>query len=128
MATILLLEPDAQLATSYSQALQEAGHTVHWRTDAQAALAVIDDHAPELVVLEFHLPNHNGVEFLYEIRSYPDCDHIPVLLHTEVPIDHPGVGKEFWPQLGIKGYLYKPKVTLNQLVSRVARLTSPQLA
>lgn len=128
MATILLLEPDAQLATAYMRALQAAGHTVHWRTDAQAALSVVDDHAPELVVLDFHLPNHNGVEFLYEIRSYPDCDHIPVLLHTMVPQEHPGLGRDLWSQLGICGYLYKPQTSLEQLVSQVTRLTAAQPA
>lgn len=125
MATILLLEPDRQLARSYSQALQRAGHTVHWQKDAQAALGVLDEHAPELVILEFHLPDHNGVEFLYEIRSYPDCDHIPVLLHTMVPSDHPGLGRDYWPQLGIEEYLYKPQTSLAQLVNRVERLTAP---
>lgn len=128
MATVLLLEPDAQLASKYSRALEEAGHRVHWRTDAQAALGVIDDHAPEVVVLEFHLPEHNGVEFLYEIRSYPDCDHIPVLLHTEVSPEHPGLGHDYWPQLGIRDYLHKPKTSLSQLVQRVERLTAPQPA
>lgn len=128
MATVLLMEPDKQLADNYRQALEAAGHTVHWQKDAQAALSVIDDHAPDIVVLELHLPDHNGVEFLYEIRSYPDCDHIPVLLHTMVPQQNPGLGHDYWEQLGIKEYLYKPQTTLNQLVNRVERLTAPQPA
>ncbi len=125
MANILLLEPDAGLADSYAQAFAAADHQVFWRTDAQAALAVIDDHAPALVVLELHLPKHNGVEFLYEIRSYPDCDDIPVLLHTNVPQDHPGIGRDYWPQLGIHDYLYKPETSLDELVKRALGLMSP---
>ncbi|MEO5627915.1 MAG: response regulator [Candidatus Saccharimonadales bacterium] len=121
------MEPDRQLASSYTQALEAAGHQVHWQKDAQTALGVIDEHAPDIVVLEFHLPNHNGVEFLYEIRSYPDCDHIPVLVHTMVPAEHPGLGRDFWPQLGIKDYLYKPQTSLAQLVNRVERLTARPL-
>ncbi len=128
MAVVLLLEPDRQLAKSYQAALKKEGHTVHWQNNAQTALAVIDEHNPDVIVLEFHLPNHNGVEFLYEIRSYPDCDHIPVLLHTMVAVDHPGLGRAYWPQLGIKEYLYKPQTSLAQLVDRVARLTAPKLA
>jgi DNA-binding response OmpR family regulator len=124
MASILLLEPDRQLARTYKAALQKAGHTVHWQTNAQTALTVLDDHAPELVILEFHLADHNGVEFLYEMRSYPDCDHIPVLLHTMILPEHPGLGHDFWPQLGIKDYLYKPQTTLAQLINRVNSLTT----
>ncbi len=128
MATILLLEPDKKLAASYRRSLEADGHKVHWQTDAQKALAVLDEHSPELIILELHLANHNGVEFLYEVRSYPDCDHIPVLLHTMVPAEHPGLGQGFWPQLGIHDYLYKPQTSLAQLVRRVNSLTAPQLA
>ncbi|MEI7682997.1 MAG: response regulator [Candidatus Saccharibacteria bacterium] len=128
MASILLLEPDKQLAKSYQAALHKAGHTVHWQTNAQSALTVLDDHAPQLVILELHLANHNGVEFLYEMRSYPDCDHVPVVLHTMVEPEHPGLGHDFWPQLGIQEYLYKPRTTLAQLVERVNRLTLAQAA
>lgn len=129
MATILLLEPNRKLATSYKQALEEAGHQVHWQADAQKALGVVDDHNPHLVVMEVHLPKHNSIEFLYEIRSYPDCDHIPVLLHTAVATDHPGLGHAYWEQLGIKDCLYKPQTSLKQLVERVSNLTTkPQTA
>jgi DNA-binding response OmpR family regulator len=127
MATILLLEPDRTLATTYRQALEVAGHEVYWCYDAQKALTVLDEHPPELVILELHLANHNGVEFLYEMRSYPDCDHIPVLLHTMVPASHAGLGHHYWPQLGITDYLYKPQASLKQLVERARRLTAPQL-
>ncbi len=128
MATILLLEPDKRLADSYRRALKAAGHQVHWQNDAQAALAVIDEQAPDLIVLELHLAHHNGVEFLYEVRSYPDCDHIPILLHTMVPAEHPGLGQDYWPQLGIRDYLYKPQTSLAQLVRRANSLTAPQFA
>jgi DNA-binding response OmpR family regulator len=128
MATILLLEPDRRLASSYKQALTQAGHEVYWQTDAQKALEVIDDHQPQLVIMEVHLPKHNGIEFLYEVRSYPDCDDIPVLLHTMVPTDHPGLGHNYWDQLGIKEYLYKPQTSLAQLVQRANNLTAPILA
>ncbi len=126
MATILLLEPDKQLANSYKRALVAAGHQVHWQNDAQTALSVLDDHSPDAIVLELHLPNHNGVEFLYEIRSYPDCDHIPIILHTMVPAEHPGLGHAYWHQLGINEYLYKPQTSLKQLIQRVNNLTAPQ--
>jgi DNA-binding response OmpR family regulator len=127
MATILLLEPDRLLARSYKLALERNGHTVHWQTDAEAALGVMDAHNPDLIILELQLANHNGVEFLYEIRSYPDWDRIPVLLHTMVPPSQPGLGRQLWPQLGIHEYLYKPQTSLAQLNRKVNRLTAPQL-
>lgn len=121
MAQILLLEPDRLLARSYRQCLEQVGHTVHWINDAQTALGILDDNTIDLVVLELQLTGHNGVEFLYEFRSYPDWDHIPVLLHTNVPVHHPGLGRAFWGELGIVEYRYKPQTSLKQLVERVTR-------
>jgi DNA-binding response OmpR family regulator len=120
MARILLLEPDRLLARSYSKSLESKGYSVHWINDAQAALGILDEHQIDLVVLELQLTGHNGVEFLYEFRSYPDWDHIPVILHTMVPDTHPGVGKSFWEELGIVEYRYKPQTSLKQLAERVA--------
>lgn len=120
MAQVLLLEPDRVLARSYQQALHREGHVVHWINDAQAALGVLDDNEIDIVVLELQLTGHNGVEFLYEFRSYPDWDHIPVLLHTLVPAHHPGLGKSYWQELGIVEYRYKPQTSLQQLVERVS--------
>lgn len=128
MATLLLMEPDRLLADTYAQALKQAGHQVVWQTDAQAALADLDAQPIDLVILELQLANHNGVELLHEIRSYPDWDQIPVLLHTMVAQSHPGLGRAFWPQLGIAGYLYKPQTNLVKLAQTVDRLLAPIVA
>lgn len=121
MAQILLLEPDKLLAQAYRGSLEAAGHQVYWQRDAAAALPVLDDHPIELVVLELQLAKHNGVELLYEMRSYPDWDHIPVLLHTMVPPTHTGLGRAFWDELGVVEYRYKPQTSLKQLVQSVNR-------
>lgn len=127
MAQLLLLEPDRLLARNYRQALAQAGHQVVWQPSAQIAVADIDKKQPDLIVLELQLTDHNGVEFLYEIRSYPDWDSIPVLLHTMIPPTHPGLGRQLWPQLGIAGYLYKPQTPLAKLVRRVDSLTAAKV-
>lgn len=124
MARILLMEPDRLLARAYTSGLAAAGHEVHWQTDAQLALDVIDQKDIELIILELQLAPHNGVELLYELRSYPDWDNIAVLLHTMVTPDHPGLGKAFWSELGIKGYLYKPQTSVAGLVKSVQKLTT----
>lgn len=128
MASLLLLEPDRVLADTYSQALKQAGHQVVWQTDAQAALVDLDTQSIDLVVLELQLASHNGVELLHEMRSYPDWDQIPVLLHTMVGPSHQGLGRAFWPQLGIVDYLYKPQTSLAKLTQTVDRLLTPALA
>lgn len=124
MSKILLMEPDKILAHSYVTVLEQAGHEVFWQGDAQVALTTLEEQSIELIILELQLASHNGVEFLHEVRSYPEWDNIPVLLHTMVPPANQGLGKAYWAQLGIVGYQYKPQTSLAQLVSSVAGLST----
>lgn len=118
---ILLIEPDRLLARSLGQAVAAAGYVVHWRADVQAALTVLDQNPVALIVLELQLARHNGLEFLYEVRSYPEWETIPVIVHTAVP-QSSGLGNaKLWRQLGVVKHLYKPQTSLAQLVRAINR-------
>lgn len=120
MPNILLIEPDRLLAQTYHQVLTEAGHQVVACAGAQAAVMAADKIRPDLVILELQLVEHSGIEFLYEFRSYPEWQTIPVLIHTHVP---PAEFNESWPilgrELGVDIYLYKPRTSLRQLLATV---------
>jgi DNA-binding response OmpR family regulator len=121
---ILLIEPDKVLATTYRRALEQH-HTVNVAYDAQTAINVADATAPELLVLELQLIEHNGIEFLYEFRSYPECQLVPVLIHTWVPLStHMS---ESLKQLHVTGYHYKPQTSLRQLLASIDTLTATSI-
>ena len=119
MARILLVEPDQLLARTYQTALQRAGHKVDIAASAQAAVDAADAHRPDVVVLELQLADHNGVEFLYEFRSYPEWQKVPVIVQSNVPLNEFKISAATWRQLGVAGYLYKPRTTLSQLLAAV---------
>jgi DNA-binding response OmpR family regulator len=122
MARILLVEPDYVLAKTYHTALTEAGHNVTPAAGAQSALIAADRTRPELIILELQLIEHSGIEFLYEFRSYPDWQDIPVLLHTHVPPAEFNESKVLLnDQLKIAGYLYKSQTSLQKLVAETNR-------
>ncbi len=120
MAKLLLIEPDRLLAETYHQALTAAGHEVMAANSAQAAVLAADQSLPELVILELQLVDHSGIEFLYEFRSYPEWQGIPVVVQTQVPASE---FSENWrlltEELGVKTYLYKPQTSLSQLLRAV---------
>jgi DNA-binding response OmpR family regulator len=122
MAKILLIEPDIKLGKIYEQTLKLAGHKVFWQTSAQTALNIVDKHQPNLIILELQLSSHNGVEFLYELRSYDDWRDIPVLIHSHVPPVLKAISQMLWSDLGIAGYLYKPSTKLINLQRNVDSL------
>lgn len=118
---ILLIEPDKLLAASYEKALRSAGHAVATATSAQQAIHFADQQKPDVVVLEMELPRHNGVEFLYEFRSYYEWLDVPVIVHSFVPATEL-VKSATLKDLGVVKLLYKPATSLAQLCTTVAVL------
>jgi two-component system, OmpR family, phosphate regulon response regulator PhoB len=117
MAHILLVEPDRLLADTYARALENSAHTVTAAGTAQAAIMQADLERPDVVVLELQLVEHSGIEFLYEFRSYPEWQSVPVIVQTQVPpaefTNHQQILRQ---QLGVTQYLYKPQTNLKKLL------------
>jgi DNA-binding response OmpR family regulator len=120
MSQILLIEPDRVLAETYRQALLGAGHRVVCCASAQAGIISADQHRPDIIVLELQLVEHSGIEFLYELRSYPDWQDIPAIIHSHVPPSEFTTSRQLLRgQLGVKTYLYKPNASLRDLTAAV---------
>lgn len=125
MSKVLFIEPNVALATTYVRAAQYAGYEAAHAHTAQEAISVADALLPEIVLLEFELPGHDGVEFVHEFRSYPEWLHIPILLLTNMSPDKlTGVDMHLREDLGIVGYLYKPQVTLQMLIESLRMHTT----
>jgi DNA-binding response OmpR family regulator len=119
---VLLVEPDRLLARTYRGALERAGHRVLHAVSAQQAVQVADETTPEVVVLEVQLPRHNGVEFLYEFRSYSEWLHIPIVIQTYVPPSELQSAATLTRELGVRWILHKPVTSLRQLCEAVQRV------
>lgn len=124
MSRILLLEPDSQLGQTYEQALIYAGHEVEWCADAQTAVNVLGGPRPDVVITELQLAMHNGVEFLYELRSYADWQKLPVIVLSHVPQLERGISTALWRHIGISAYHYKPLTKLHDLIRSVENVLS----
>jgi DNA-binding response OmpR family regulator len=120
---ILIIEPDKVLAMTYARALHAAGHAPICCTDAQQGVFAADAQTPDVVLLELQLVSHSGIEFLYEFRSYPEWQNVPVIILSQVP---PAEFIDSWDvlqqELGVQQYLYKPHTTLVKLAQAVQTL------
>lgn len=126
MAHIILIEPDRVLADTYRAGFEASGHSVVMCAGAQAAVFAADEKTPDIIIMELQLIGHSGVEFLYEFRSYPEWQEIPVLVHTQVPSsEFSGSWKMLSSQLSVSGYLYKPTTTFRELQKSVHTALSP---
>lgn len=113
MAQILLLEPNPLLADMCQRKLTGLGHDVVWRQTAEQGISALDEHKMDLIILEIQIPVHNGIEFLYEMRSYSDWLNVPVVLYTDV---RPSVEfQDAFDRLKVIKWLYKPQTNLQEL-------------
>ena len=115
MGKILLVETDRLIAENLIHYLSRSGHSVDWQRDLQAAIDASDTACPDLVVLDLMLCGRSGVEFLYEFRSYPDWQDIPVVLFSNISMRDLGASTAGFSQLNISAYHYKPTTSLAHL-------------
>lgn len=119
MCDVLLLEPDSVLAKTYRLALEASKLKVVVCSDAESAIRTIDNSKPKVIVLELQLAQHNGVEFLYELRSYPDLEDVPVIVFSGRSEQETGLNESLQEQLGIAAYCYKPQTSIDQITVAV---------
>lgn len=119
---ILLIEPDAALAASYQAALEADGHTVTWARASQQAVFSAEEHAPDAVVMEIEMARHNGIEFLYEFKSYTEWQPIPVIILTGLPVQELEALGVLRTELGVVKVLSKTHTNLQLLRDEVALL------
>jgi DNA-binding response OmpR family regulator len=126
---ILLVEPDRVLGGIYKAGLERATFSVAHALSAQSAIALADDQTPHVILLELQLPTHNGIAFLHELRSYAEWQQIPVVIHSYVAPHQYTIEERaaLEQNLGIVAWLYKPRTTLEQLVSIARDYAKTQL-
>ena len=124
MVTVLLIEPNPNASRVYGNALTRAGYKVVTAQTAQSAIHSLDEHrVVDVIILEPQLVGHNGIEFLYELRSYVEWQRIPVILLTslDATIMQNTILTE---KIGVAAYLYKPVTTNDLLCEAIAQTTS----
>jgi two-component system OmpR family response regulator len=115
MARVMLLETDNLLARVMTGYLENCGHTVDWQVDPQEAIISLDLQPADLVILELILAGRSGVEFLYELRSYPDWRGLPVVIYSSVPQREIGISLGGFAELNIISYHQKHHTDLETL-------------
>ena len=79
---ILIVDDSKAIFSMVSQMLQTGGHTSVWAEDGLKAIEKIkEDPGIELILLDWNMPNMNGLEFLEKNQS----DHftsVPIIMMT----------------------------------------------
>jgi len=84
---ILIVEDDADVRRMFRTALSMAGYDVEEAGDGVDALRLIDNHVPDLVVLDLVLRALDGVSVRQELAARALTSRIPIVIVTGSTID-----------------------------------------
>jgi len=81
---ILVVDDEMSLAEMLAITLRGEGHEVRVVYSAIDALNILDDFAPDVMCIDFMMPDMNGQELAQEIRQRHDLLYIPIIMLTAV--------------------------------------------
>ena len=126
---LLAVEDEPRNAALLEAILGRAGYRLHVATGVTEARAFLDEETPDLVLLDRHLPDGDGLDLIPEIRGSDRLRSVPILLVSASVL--PG-DVQVAMAAGADGFLAKP-VRVKPLVDEVRRLldtgaVAPKLA
>ena len=81
-ARILIVEDEAPIRTLISFACAGAGFEVECTDSAVTAQRIVEENRPDLVLLDYMLPELSGVEWLEKLHADPKSKDLPVIMLT----------------------------------------------
>ncbi len=98
-ALLRALAVDAHDATRVmiSSYLSAAGLTPVGARDGLQAVAMLRAGLwPALVVTDVDMPHLNGIELVWQIRTMPALDGVPIVVHSWIPVAAEAIGADVW--------------------------------
>jgi DNA-binding response OmpR family regulator len=112
---VLIVDDEIGALTLIGIMLERGGFNVLKARDAKAALALLDEHQPDLIILDVMMPGMDGIELCHVIRGRVDTGKIPVLI-LSARGDAESIIRGI--EAGANDYLPKP-ILHHDLVSKV---------
>jgi DNA-binding response OmpR family regulator len=115
---ILVVDDEIGALTLIGIMLERGGFSVLKAKDAEAALGVLDQNLPDMIILDVMMPGMDGIELCGVIRQREDTSHIPILI-LSARGDAESVMRGM--EAGANDYLPKP-ILHHDLVAKVRNM------
>ena len=115
---IVVVDDDPLIGGMISRYLDEkSGFDVHYFEDPKEALKQAGKDKPDMIILDWAMPELSGLQFLLRLRKNKKIKDLPVFMLTA---KRTGEDFETACNAGVDGYLTKP-VDFNQLNNRIVK-------
>ncbi|MDP9316981.1 MAG: response regulator [Chloroflexota bacterium] len=105
-ATILVVDDDVAVATMLDELLLDEGYQVYLARTLADARQQLDDHVPDVLLLDVQLPDGSGFDYCVELRGDSKTADVPILFLSGIDRDPDSVARGL--DLGGYDFLRKP--------------------
>jgi len=116
MAKVFVVDDDVEACRPLVRMLQFVGHTPVFVPDGRAALAMLDEVRPDVLLLDVMMPGMDGLEVLRRVRSIPAYEDLPVIMYSALS-DQATMDTAM--ERGAQGYLVKSKASFDDIQSSI---------
>lgn len=116
MARISIIEDDQLIAQMYRMKLEEEGYDVDVAENGMNGIKMVAQTMPDLIILDYTLPDVDGSAVLREIRRDGTAVETPVIVLTNM--DSEDVAKEL-AKWNIVDYIVKVNLTPREVVAKI---------
>ncbi len=103
--TILIVDDSPTEMMLMQCTLQGRGYTLLTAADGEQALQIVEEHKPDLVLLDVILPKKNGFQVCRQLKTAPETKETKIMMVTSKGPD----SDRFWGlKQGADEYLTKP--------------------
>jgi two-component system phosphate regulon response regulator PhoB len=126
VATILIVEDEADIQELIAYNLEKAGHAAVRAGNAEQALEAVRAELPHLIVIDWMLPGMSGIELARSLKANKRTESIPLIMVTARGSEQ---DKLAGLEIGADDYMTKPfsPRELNARVKAVLRRRAPQV-
>ncbi len=114
---ILVIDDDPTITRIVKLTLRNKGYEVDCAEDTHSGLKELFQETIDLLLLDYMLPEQNGLSFLKDIRAEPELKKLPVIMMTTISS---GDVVQAARILGANDFITKP-FDLNTLLEKVAK-------
>jgi len=112
---ILIIEDEQAQAQILQYNLEAEGYRVKHAPTAEEGLLLIQEYSPDIILLDWMLPDMSGIEVCRQIKGNPDTKTIPIIMLTARGTEDDkvrGLG------VGADDYVVKPH-SIKELIARI---------
>ncbi len=118
---VLIIEDETVISEMYSLKLSLHGYKVATATNGAEGIGLIRSFRPDIILLDYFMPEENGNEVLRKINKLPEAKHARIFMLTNTDrqdaVDNP-ISKR------IQDYIVKANITPAQLLDIIENTSS----